>query len=99
MTEKKLPSIDSVEKKSNVSTCVFKNSAKLAYRYRDGAIYEYVFAPSDPHSVMEKTQISVEPEDKTDQYLDEAIEYYQQYDTVEKLAGDWSTLGDWITQE
>ena len=81
-------------------TIVFENGAQLRYRKTDDGIVEEVFAPSDPHSVMESSTVVPASQPATvDEVASESIDYYEEYETVEQLKQDWTNLAEWINHE
>jgi len=110
MTE--LPDIKSIRtgskiNGSNYAECVFTNGAMLRYvrepspnvdgEYR---IEQEIFAPSDPHSVMECAVVNRAPTDETPaECLVESLEFYGNYSSVDELMQDWSLLAEWILHE
>jgi hypothetical protein len=94
-----LPDVDRTDTHSGPSaTAYFTNGAKLRYVRRDDGIYEEVFAPSDPHSVMESSFITSQSETPA-HLLSESLAMYEEYETVDELQRDWSSLAEWIVHE
>jgi hypothetical protein len=108
MTE--LPNIKSIRTGTTgdgrrYAEAVFTNSAILRYVREQATtgsakIVEEVFAPSDPHSVMERSTVVHPPTDSSpSECLVESLDVYDAYEDVALLTADWSTLGEWILHE
>ena len=93
-----LPPITGYDSDSTGSWIIFGNGGALKYTVDDGVVFEEIYAPSDPRSVMERSKIG-EQMQELDGYIDEARQMYEQYDTRGELMRDWETLAEWITHE
>jgi len=108
MTE--LPNIETIRTGmkgdgSEYAECVFTNGAMLRYarepseRY-EKKIVEEVFAPSDPHSAMERnTVVNRHNVTTAEECLVEALDVYDDYSSLDGLMQDWSTLAEWIRHD
>jgi hypothetical protein len=105
-----LPNIKSVrtgtkEDNRHYAEAVFTNGAILRYVLEQATtdnakIVEEVFAPSDPHSVMERSTVVHPPTDVSpSRCLVESLDVYDDYETVAELERDWTNLSEWIVHE